>query len=111
MVTGCKQKMSEGLISFVCNLTLTYGKQRSHFEFLAIWLIRALCLNISCYYFGFGPTTILNLRQYGGHRGNFKTKFEFVIVIARPFVNMAAKGLSLNVTCYYYWSDVNKTPF
>ena len=27
MVAGCKQKMAEGLMSFVCNPTLTYGKK------------------------------------------------------------------------------------
>jgi hypothetical protein len=34
----CKQKMAEGLMNFVRNLTLTcYGKQDDHFEFLLIW--------------------------------------------------------------------------
>jgi hypothetical protein len=66
MFAGCKQKMAEGLTTFVRNLTLTYGKQRSHFEFLPIWLIGALCLNLTCYYLGFGATAILNLKQYGG---------------------------------------------
>jgi hypothetical protein len=29
----CKQKMAEGLITFVRNLTLNYDKQGRHFEF------------------------------------------------------------------------------
>jgi len=38
MVDGCKQKMAEGLMTFVRNVTLTcYGKQRRHFEFLLAW--------------------------------------------------------------------------
>jgi len=28
-----------------------YGKQRRHFEFLTIWRIRAVCLNLTCYYY------------------------------------------------------------
>jgi len=59
MVAGCKQKIAEWLMTFVCKLTLTYyGKQRRRFEFLLTWL----SLNLTCYYFGFGATAILNLK-------------------------------------------------
>ena len=46
MVAGCKQKMAEGLMTFVRNPTLTcYGKQWRHFKFLLIWRTRAVILN------------------------------------------------------------------
>ena len=51
MVFGCKQKMAEGFMTFVRNLTLMcHCKQRRHFDFSAIWRTRAAILN--CYGFG-----------------------------------------------------------
>ena len=76
-----------------------YGKQRRHFDFLAIWRTRAAIL-ILTYYLGFGVTATLKFVQYGGHtvilnltltcnvnkttilhdfRGNFKRNFELII--------------------------------
>jgi hypothetical protein len=53
----CQQKMVEVLMTFVRNLTLTYGKQG----------------------------TILNFWQYGDLRGNFKPNFELCYVNKQPF--------------------------
>jgi hypothetical protein len=54
MVAGCKQKMAEGLMTFMLNLCLTcYGKQRRHFKFLLTCQTRAVILNLTCYYLGF----------------------------------------------------------
>jgi len=43
-----KQRLAEGLMSFVRNLTLTYGKQSAIFN-LANMALRAVILNV-CYY-------------------------------------------------------------
>ena len=60
MVPGCKQKIAAQLMTYVRNLTLTcYGKQRRHFEFLAIWRTRAVILNF-VNIFNFDATVILN---------------------------------------------------
>jgi len=66
-------------MTFVRNLTLTsYGKQGAILKFLAIWRTRVVILNFVII-FNFVATTILNLRQYGGH----------------------ARYLNLNLTCYF----------
>jgi len=60
---------------------LTYGKQRRHFEFTAIWRTRALfkpnfnllwLLDVNKLCRQHVANAILNLRQYGCYSGNFK---------------------------------------
>jgi hypothetical protein len=46
-------------------------------------------------------TAILNFGEHGDMRGYFKPNFKFVIVIARPFVNMADKRGKFKL-CYYF---------
>ena len=54
MVAGCKQKMAEGVMTFVRNPTLTYVKKGAILNFWQKKLrTRAVILILTCYYFGF----------------------------------------------------------
>ena len=60
MVAGCKQKMAEGLMTFVRNLNLLWST-KGPFWMFANMAASAVSLNIT-YYFGFGATAISNLK-------------------------------------------------
>jgi len=70
-----------------------YGKQRRHFEFLAICRTCVLFKhNLNIYYLN--KTAML---QYGDLRSNFKPNFE-LIWIEQPFLQYGGHACYLNLT-------------